>query len=49
MTTSISSEAFEKKKTESKRMNDNTVNKKDHKWKNGQSELMSRCLVIIKS
>ncbi len=36
MTTSISSEAFEEEKTESKY---NTVNKK-HKWKNGHTELL---------
>ena len=50
MTTFISSEAFEKKQKvrEWKIMKDNTV-KKNHKWKNGQSELLSRCLAIIKS
>ena len=29
-------------------MKDNTV-EKNHKWKNGQSELLSRCLATIKS
>ena len=29
-------------------MKDNTVNKKNISGKNGQSDLMSRCLLIIK-
>ena len=43
MTTSIISEAFEKN-LESQRMKDNTK-----KQKNGQSELLSKCLLIINS
>ena len=47
MTTSISREASKNIKSPKKK--DNTENKKNHKWKNGQIELFSRCLLIIKS
>ncbi len=46
MTTYISSEAFEKKqKVKECKIIQWTKNRK---WKNGQSELLSRCLAIIK-
>ena len=48
MTTSISSEAFEKKNRKLK--NERLYSKqKNHKWKNGQGELLNRCFMIIKA
>ncbi len=46
MTTSISSEAFKKKNRKLQNVRQYS-GQKNHKWKNGQSELLSRCLVII--